>query len=336
MLPVSGWDNQEFESAVLDVACIAKADVAGVRAGLTRLMCVVWSVAGLKSAETATDRYRRSKIEFYDEYKAAMTALDKALRGYLVVERKLREVLDSHPEMRLEQIDAKLELSRGVSEMEGRAAEWCKQNRDRNSFEIDRERQAHLTIKTAADRETARLKSERRSTLSNPDAEVNAWGTAMFNLIEYAPAEESFIRNYAPERGHLTERVELIEKAEVLKLLSFAPLEQIRQEVDGRLRALSLPVTKEFSRHYGRKKRGRPKGAKTHMNDVREKVVHSLLDAAHRGGGKLTYSEAHGSGTLWPALQRLSICMPSEVVPSRDDPPPWLRDLCESWRGPEK
>jgi hypothetical protein len=65
----------------------------------------------------------------------------------------------------LEQIDAKLKSYRATSEKEGRAAEGCKDNRDSDPFKMDRERQAHLMVKAAADREITRLEFERRCAL---------------------------------------------------------------------------------------------------------------------------------------------------------------------------
>jgi hypothetical protein len=341
---VACFGDQEFESAVLEIAGIAHASVAELRNELYTPIRALWGIERLKAAMATADQYRRSKIEFYGEYKAAITALDKALRSYLAVDRKLRELLDRQPpEMRLEQIDAKLELSRAVSEMEGRAAEWCKQNRDRNSFEMDRQRQVHLTIKAAAEQETAQLESERRCVLLSPGTEANAWGMAMLSLRGYAPAEEDFIRNYMPEYGNSVERIQLMEKAEALRFLSFAPIEQIRREVEERLKALGRPNTKglqglypKFSGRGGPKKRGRTKGARTHMYDVREMVVHSLLGAAHRAGGTLTYNKHYKSGTLWPALKRLSRCMPSGIVPKQAAEPSWLRDAHTSWPGRKK
>jgi hypothetical protein len=319
---VADFDDQEFESAVVDIAGFSDArGVAEVREELDRLRRALSALERLRLAKAPATQYRRSKIEFYDEYKGAMTALDEAIRGYLVVERKLREVLDHHPAMRIDQIDAKLELSRGVSEMEGRAAEWCKQNKDRNSFEMDRRRQAHLTIKAAADKETARLESERRSALSNLDTEVNTYGIAKLSWTDDS------IRNYVPEYGNLAAQMAEAQIADALKLLSFAPLEQIRQEVDRRLEALSINGD-------GPKKRGRPPGVKNPMYSIREKVVHSLLDAARKGGGELTYSRGkRAPNTLWPALQRFSKCMPSGIVPARLDKAEhrWIRTAYESW-----
>jgi hypothetical protein len=62
----------------------------------------------------------------------------------------------------LEQIDAKLKSFRATSEKEGRAAQYCKDNRESDPFKMDRERQVHLTVKAAADQEIHRLEFERR------------------------------------------------------------------------------------------------------------------------------------------------------------------------------
>jgi hypothetical protein len=42
----------------------------------------------------------------------------------------------------LEQIDAKLKSYRATSEKEGRAAQWCRDNRDSDPFQMDGKRQA--------------------------------------------------------------------------------------------------------------------------------------------------------------------------------------------------
>jgi hypothetical protein len=65
----------------------------------------------------------------------------------------------------LERIDAQLKTYRSTSEKEGRAAEWCKGNRDSDPFKMDREWRAHRQVKAAADREIARLEFERRCAL---------------------------------------------------------------------------------------------------------------------------------------------------------------------------
>jgi hypothetical protein len=65
----------------------------------------------------------------------------------------------------LEQIDAKLKSYRATSEKEGRAAQWCRDNRDSDPFQMDGKRQAHLRVKQAADQEIARLEFERRCAL---------------------------------------------------------------------------------------------------------------------------------------------------------------------------
>jgi hypothetical protein len=48
----------------------------------------------------------------------------------------------------LELIDAKLKSFRATSEKEGRAVQWCKDNRDSDPFQMDGKRQAHLMGRT--------------------------------------------------------------------------------------------------------------------------------------------------------------------------------------------
>jgi hypothetical protein len=341
---VACFDDQEFESAVLKIAGIAHASVEEVRAELAELIGALRSIERQKLAKAAADQYRRDKIKFHGPYKAAITALEEALRGYLAVDHELRELLDRQPpELRLEHINAKLDSFRARSEKEARAAQWCEENRDRDQYHMDSAREAHLTVKAEVDREIERLDLERRSALSNPDTDVNTGGLAAIRLMRYVPVgkmtwTEDIIRNYLPQSGSPVEQLERTWKAEALRLLPSAPLEHIREEVEERLRALTLPNTEQLSRILDNgdspKKPGRPSGAKTHMYGVREMVVHSLLDAARRGGGELTFSRtSRSSGTLWPALRRLSKCMPSGVVPKRQDAAAhrWVRTAYESW-----
>ena len=78
----------------------------------------------------------------------------------------------------LEQIDAKLKSYRATSEKEGRAAQWCRDNRDSDPFKMDRERQAHLMVKAAADREITRLEFERRCALPAGGSNDGGWKPA--------------------------------------------------------------------------------------------------------------------------------------------------------------
>ena len=65
----------------------------------------------------------------------------------------------------LEQIDAKLKSLRGTSEKEGRAVQWCKENRDHDPFQMDGKRHQHLATKELVDREIAGLEQARRCEL---------------------------------------------------------------------------------------------------------------------------------------------------------------------------
>jgi hypothetical protein len=78
----------------------------------------------------------------------------------------------------LELIDAKLKSYRATSEKEARAAQWCKDNRDSDPFQMDGKRQAHLRVKEAADQEIVRLEFERRCALPAGGSNDSGWKPA--------------------------------------------------------------------------------------------------------------------------------------------------------------
>jgi hypothetical protein len=90
--------------------------------------------------------------------------------------RSQRTEIDMQSE--LEQIDAKLKSYRATSEKEGRAAQWCRDNRDSDPFQMDGKRQAHLRVKEAADQEIARLEFERRCALPAGGSNDSGWKPA--------------------------------------------------------------------------------------------------------------------------------------------------------------
>jgi hypothetical protein len=66
---------------------------------------------------------------------------------------------------KLEMIDEKLRSLRVTSEERGRAAQRCKENRENDPFQMDRQRHQHLATKVLVDREIADLEHARRCEL---------------------------------------------------------------------------------------------------------------------------------------------------------------------------
>ncbi len=66
---------------------------------------------------------------------------------------------------KLELIDEKLKSLRATRQDKARAAEWCKENWQRDEFAMGRERQQHLLTVAMLDREIADLEQARRCEL---------------------------------------------------------------------------------------------------------------------------------------------------------------------------
>jgi hypothetical protein len=276
--------DQEFESAVRDIAGIAHASVAEVRASLARSIRLLRNLDRYRTARSANDPRRRNIIKAAKNYRTTISVLDKAVREYLDADRRFREAVAANEDP----------LSRIPT--------W------------------------------------------NPESEINSWGLLMMG--EDWRQMEVLIHNFLPEFGNQVDFMKLVELSEIRPLtIPVAMLELLEVEIKDWLKKWHYPKTEQFRILLdpgGRasRKPGRPAGARSSKQIIREIVVHSLLDAASSGGGALTYDKNYDddkSGTLWPALRRLSRCMPSGIVPARQQKAPrWLRDGYASWRKAKK